>query len=236
MLKEAHKHRQKASFRKKLFHINLVSHCLESIRCNHCGSFVAPFKASTAYLNIDIPNYRFGNHFLVGGHHDYENLVLNSEDEIFNNEEPFLLMYLQLVHCRECWAVLGLFFRTCNTLGTEWLLDRIVLNMDKLRLGGNSSSMDRTIDHLFKLLTNVEMEKLDHPVSYRRMKKKQEEREAKEKSIELEKQIQSTILDNTNPILPENKAKGTLLRRILPNLTFFDRMTERLEVQSKKII
>lgn len=35
------------------------------IICKHCGFFIVPLSAASHYINIDIDNYIFGNHFLA---------------------------------------------------------------------------------------------------------------------------------------------------------------------------
>jgi hypothetical protein len=132
MLRTTAQHAKYKVFQTRVFHLEICCQQDLLIICRSCGFFLAPLSAASHYMNVDFENYRFGNHFLVMEPYQLPTLNRNSDPPIFNTEEPFLFMYLKLVHCGFCHEAIGLYFSTANIMDNEWLLDRIAINMEQV--------------------------------------------------------------------------------------------------------
>ena len=119
------------------------------IICKNCGYFIAPLASSSHYMNIDIEDYRFGNHFLAMKRYVFPSMKIEHDNSIFSTSAPFLYIFLRPIHCDYCYENIGLFLPTANVHGTEWLLNRCILNMEKLELDVKRSMlMESTISLL----------------------------------------------------------------------------------------
>ena len=54
--------------------------------------------------------------------------------------------------------------------------------------------------------------------------------------IDTEKEIEKTIIKKTDTIFPENRKKGEIASKLISQLGFFDRRTQRLEKEGKAML